>query len=77
MELICAVIQFCLAAAFLGLWLEAPDYPSGELFGFERTAVLSAQSAEQIAQAAAQFGQEDDITVLTISRAAAGGLSAP
>jgi hypothetical protein len=38
----------------------------GELFGFERTAAITAQSAEAIAQAAQAFGQEDDITVLTI-----------
>ena len=40
--------------------------PTGELFGFARTAAISTQSAEQIAQAAQQFGQEDDITVLTL-----------
>jgi sigma-B regulation protein RsbU (phosphoserine phosphatase) len=42
---------------------------AGELFGFERTADISAQSAETIAQRAQQFGQEDDITVLTVMRA--------
>jgi len=40
---------------------------TGELFGFERTAALSTQSAEAIAAAAQQFGQEDDITVLTLN----------
>jgi serine phosphatase RsbU (regulator of sigma subunit) len=40
---------------------------SGELFGFERTREMSRQSAEKIAEAAQQFGQEDDITVLTLS----------
>jgi phosphoserine phosphatase RsbU/P len=40
--------------------------PSGELFGFERTRELSTQSAEQIAAAAQAFGQQDDITVLTL-----------
>ncbi len=40
--------------------------PAGELFGFERTASLSTKSADQIARAAKQFGQEDDITVLTL-----------
>ena len=40
---------------------------SGELFGFERTASLSTESAGQIADAAKQFGQEDDITVLTLT----------
>jgi hypothetical protein len=39
----------------------------GELFGFERTRAISGKSAEQIAKAAEQFGQEDDITVLTLS----------
>jgi hypothetical protein len=29
---------------------------------------LSGQSAQAIAEAAAQFGQEDDITVLTLAR---------
>jgi hypothetical protein len=42
--------------------------PSGELFGFERVHNLSNQSAFYIADAAREFGQEDDITVLTIRR---------
>jgi len=41
---------------------------SGELFGFERTAVISTQTAEEIARAAQVFGQEDDITVLGLIR---------
>jgi serine phosphatase RsbU (regulator of sigma subunit) len=41
---------------------------AGELFGFERTAAISTQSAEGIAGAAQHFGQEDDITVLTVAR---------
>jgi hypothetical protein len=41
---------------------------SGELFGFERTAAVAAQSAESIAKTAQAFGQDDDITVLTLSR---------
>jgi len=44
---------------------------SGELFGFERTCSISHQSAEQIAAAAQQFGQRDDITVLTLAYAPA------
>jgi serine phosphatase RsbU (regulator of sigma subunit) len=40
----------------------------GALLGFERTAALSTQQAEVIAQAAQGFGQDDDITVLTITR---------
>jgi hypothetical protein len=39
---------------------------TGELFGFDRTAAVSTQSAEAIAAAAQRFGQEDDITVLTV-----------
>jgi phosphoserine phosphatase RsbU/P len=41
---------------------------NGDLFGFERTAALSTKSAREIAQAAKLFGQEDDITVLTLTR---------
>jgi serine phosphatase RsbU (regulator of sigma subunit) len=46
---------------------EARD-KKGELYGFERTRTLVSNnlSAESIAQAASEFGQEDDITVLTI-----------
>lgn len=39
------------------------------LYGFERTAVLSLQAAETIAQTAQEFGQDDDITVVTLSYA--------
>jgi hypothetical protein len=42
--------------------------PSGELFGFDRVHNLSNQSAFYIADAAKDFGQEDDITVLTVRR---------
>ena len=55
--------------------VEARD-ASGELLGFDRIAELCAQSAEQIAAAAQQFGQEDDITVLTLSYASAEVLRA-
>jgi phosphoserine phosphatase RsbU/P len=40
---------------------------SGELFGFSRTRDISGLSAEEIASAAQGFGQNDDITVLTLS----------
>jgi hypothetical protein len=40
---------------------------NGELYGFERLADLTLQPAQAIAEAARQFGQEDDITVLTLS----------
>ncbi|MGD0729903.1 MAG: SpoIIE family protein phosphatase [Terracidiphilus sp.] len=42
--------------------------PQGELYGFERTQAVSSKPANAIAEAAAQFGQEDDITVLTFTR---------
>ena len=45
--------------------------PSGELFGFDRTAAISRQTANEIAKTAELFGQEDDITVLTLQFAPA------
>jgi hypothetical protein len=44
--------------------------PSGELFGFDRVHNLSNQTAFYVAEAAKDFGQEDDITVLTVRRLA-------
>jgi phosphoserine phosphatase RsbU/P len=48
--------------------LEARN-PSGELYGFERLNALFAArpTAEDAAQAAVAFGQDDDITVLTLT----------
>jgi sigma-B regulation protein RsbU (phosphoserine phosphatase) len=43
---------------------------NGELLGFERAMELSTQSAAAIVEAASLFGQEDDITVVTVQRAA-------
>jgi len=40
---------------------------TGELFGFDRAAALSTDSAAKIAKTAELFGQEDDITVLTLT----------
>ena len=63
--------------------LEATS-PTGELFGFERMKALFATrpTAQQVVKAALDFGPEDDITALTITRLAAGeesttSLSAP
>jgi hypothetical protein len=47
--------------------LEATN-AQGELYGFARTRSISTESAEDIAQAAQAFGQEDDITVLALTR---------
>lgn len=55
--------------------IEARDQ-SGELFGFERAAAISTESANQIADAAEHFGQDDDITVLTLSLTAVETLHA-
>jgi serine phosphatase RsbU (regulator of sigma subunit) len=51
--------------------VEAGDR-SGTLFGFERAAALSRQTAEAIAHAAQAFGQDDDITVVTLVRETEG-----
>jgi serine phosphatase RsbU (regulator of sigma subunit) len=40
---------------------------AGELFGFDRTKSIAREPAETIAQAAQWFGQEDDITVVTLT----------
>ncbi len=50
--------------------VEARD-ASGELYGFGRTRSISGQPASTIARTAQQFGQEDDITVLSVTREAA------
>jgi serine phosphatase RsbU (regulator of sigma subunit) len=47
---------------------------AGALLGFDRSAALSTQPANAIASAAQAFGQDDDITVLTLSHA---GVPAP
>jgi hypothetical protein len=39
---------------------------TGELFGFDRTSEISQLPASEIAAIAHQFGQEDDITVITL-----------
>ena len=41
---------------------------TGELFGFDRAKAVAMQSAASIVEAAADFGQSDDITVVTITR---------
>ena len=45
---------------------------AGELFGFERTAGIAGKEAAEIADAAYRFGQEDDITVVTLRREPVG-----
>ena len=43
---------------------------AGELYGFDRLSSLTRMPAQDIAEAAQRFGQEDDITVLTLAFAA-------
>jgi hypothetical protein len=49
--------------------IEARD-KTGALLGFERSASLSTRPAEVIVQAAQNFGQDDDITVISVVRTA-------
>ena len=42
----------------------------GELFGFDRGKALSTRPASEIVEAARAFGQQDDITVVAVARAA-------
>ena len=50
--------------------IEAANSTSRELFGFERTRSISRLPATEIVQQANAFGQNDDITVMTITRLA-------
>jgi Stage II sporulation protein E (SpoIIE) len=49
---------------------------NGELFGFEKTRAASVRPADQIAHSAQAYGQQDDITVLTLTLAPAEVLRA-
>jgi serine phosphatase RsbU (regulator of sigma subunit) len=51
--------------------VEAPD-ANGHLFGFERVHELlrTATTAAEVASAAQSFGQEDDISVILVTRTA-------
>jgi hypothetical protein len=42
--------------------------PKGELFGFERSRQISMEPVAAIVEAAKQFGQQDDMTVIAITR---------
>ena len=60
--------------AFLSDGVVEAQKPTGELFGFDRAKAMSRESAAAIVEAAVQFGQADDITVVTIERREAEGL---
>ena len=47
--------------------VEARNKP-GEPYGFERARLISTMTVPEIARTAQSFGQEDDITVLGITR---------
>ena len=49
--------------------LEATDPHTKALFGFDRTREISTKSAHHIARTAREFGQSDDITVLSLTLA--------
>ena len=69
-----AITRFYLAAGsrltFYSDGVVEAQNPQGELFGFDRAQELSTQPAADIAAAASKFGQSDDITVVSIQRAA-------
>jgi serine phosphatase RsbU (regulator of sigma subunit) len=46
---------------------------AGELFGFDRVRAISTEPADAIVEKAVQFGQSDDITVVTVERLANSG----
>jgi sigma-B regulation protein RsbU (phosphoserine phosphatase) len=64
--------EFCLAPGsrltFYSDGVVEAQNQRGELFGFERAQEISTQPAAAIVEAAQKFGQEDDITVVTIAR---------
>jgi serine phosphatase RsbU (regulator of sigma subunit) len=64
-------IQTESAITFLSDGVVEARKANGELLGFERMAALTTKSAAEIAGAAQSWGQEDDITVLTVARMAA------
>ena len=47
---------------------------AGELYGFDRLSTLTLQPAKKIASVAQTFGQDDDITVLTLACTASANL---
>jgi phosphoserine phosphatase RsbU/P len=59
------------ALAFLSDGVVEAQSATGEMFGFDRTRAISVKSADEIAVAAQAHGQQDDITVLTLTFAPA------
>ena len=63
----CLVLEAGEALTFVSDGVVEARGTRGDLFGFDRTCAISTQSAEAIARAAQAFGQEDDITVVTLA----------
>jgi serine phosphatase RsbU (regulator of sigma subunit) len=61
-------IGTCEALTFVTDGVVEAASAKGELFGFERTREISTRSAQEIAEAARAWGQNDDITVVTVRR---------
>jgi serine phosphatase RsbU (regulator of sigma subunit) len=49
--------------------------PGGDFFGFDRAHAISSRPAHEIAAAAQAFGQQDDITVVTLTFADVASLA--
>ena len=58
------------AITFVSDGVVEAENPQRELFGFDRTREISGKSASEIAAAAKAWGQNDDITVVTVRRTA-------
>jgi serine phosphatase RsbU (regulator of sigma subunit) len=58
------------AVTFLSDGVVEASNASGELLGFDRMCALTTKPAEEIAEAAQRWGQDDDITVLKVMRIA-------
>jgi sigma-B regulation protein RsbU (phosphoserine phosphatase) len=63
-------LNVCDRLIFLSDGVVEASNAHGELFGFERTQQVSNESARYIAQTAKRFGQNDDITVVSLYFAA-------
>jgi hypothetical protein len=61
-------IQAARTVTFLSDGVVEARNTKGQLLGFERMAALTAKAAAEIADAAQRWGQDDDITVVTVKR---------
>src|SRR3569833_1462811 len=61
---------------FYSDWVVEAQNKTGELFGFDRVRAISTESADAIVEKAVEFGQVDDITVVTVERLSSSDFSA-